>query len=164
MAKSPFSPFKALPPRPPSVAIDRLGKMIEPGHLILFHNDEDLIFEVLDVRPVLNPGVPDGAQAIQVMLKAEFPVAFLAAQPNRAMVIIGESQARVAARAENNGKVETAQDAPTGLVLTDGPREIDDAPEETPSGEGQCPACEHEGPVGVVCAQCGDAQYRPPQE
>src|SRR3990172_2040272 len=98
MAKSLFSPFRTLAP---AVAIDRLGKLIEPGHLILFHTDEDLIFEVVDVRPVLNPGVPAGMQAMQVVLRAEFPVSFLAAQPNRAMVIIGESKARIEAKAAN---------------------------------------------------------------
>ena len=133
MSKSPFSPFRALPPRPPSVAIDRLGKMIEPGHLILFHTEEDLIFEVVDVRPVLNPGLPQGTQAMQVLLRAEFPVGFLAAQPNRAMVIIGESKARIEAKATNNGQAQEAQEAlvaPSGIVLTDPPDAVGDGEEE----------------------------------
>lgn len=171
MPKSPFSPFKALPPRAPSVAIDRLGKLIEPGHLILFHNEEDLIFEVADVRPVLNPGLPQGTQAMKVMLRTpeDFPVVFLAAERNRAMVILGESKARIEAKAGANGQVQEAPVEPLGIVLTDAPEPVQErdtvagvmVDEEAVVGSGVCPACDHHGPVGLPCTACGDATYRP---
>ena len=104
------------------VAIDRLGKMIEPGHLVLFHASEDLIFEVVSVGPVLNPSV-QGGRAIQAVLRTEVPVIFQPAYPNRGMIVVGETQARAAATAAGNGKMDTVMPAveeePSGIVLTD---------------------------------------------
>jgi hypothetical protein len=168
MSKSPFRPFKSLPARPPSIAIDRLGKMIEPGHLVMFNSPEDLIFEVADVRPVLNPGIPGGQQAIQILLRAEFPVMFLAAQPNRGMVIIGETQAKIAARAANNGvgavAPEVAPEAPSGIVLTDAPEPVSEStPDPLPAPapeDGRCGACGHWGVLGETCEKCGDSTYQ----
>lgn len=113
--KHPFGRIQPQPQRPPMVALDRFGKPLEAGHLIMFHCDEDLIFEIVSVGPVLNPAV-QGGQAIQVVLAAQFPVMFQPAMPNRTMVIIGETQARITERAGSNGKSETT---PSGIVLTD---------------------------------------------
>ena len=121
-----FGRIQSRPPQIPMVAIDRYGKMIEAGHLVQFHNGEDLVFEVVHVGPVLNPSI-QGGQAIQVMFRAEFPVQFLPATPNRGMVIVGESQARIQARAWNNGQPAAGpvlvpgdeHHPPSGIVLTD---------------------------------------------
>jgi len=113
--RSPFREFQPQPPRPPMVALDRFGKMIEAGHLILFHNEEDLIFEVVSVGPALNPMI-QGGQAIQVVLQAKFPVVFQPAMPNRKMAICGETRAKTEAAAGKNGQPQTS-----GLVLTDAP-------------------------------------------
>ena len=118
------------PPMPPAIAIDRLGKLIEAGHLILFHAEEDLIFEVTDVRPVLNPGmVAAGKGAMQITLAAKFPVQCAAAVANRGMVIVGETEARIQARAMGNGQPMTTVPS-TGLVLTDAPNQAVDVDEE----------------------------------
>lgn len=169
-----FSPFKAQPPRPPSIALDRFGHMIEVGHIVLFHHGEDLAFEVVDVRPVLNPGAP--AQTIQIMLKAEFPVQTLAAMPNRGFVIVGESQARLAAKAADNGKPERVP----SITLTDsempgvsGDRPAADAEVgqgdagegPAPASEvtqGACDACGDVGPLGAACVECGCGAYQAP--
>ena len=101
--------------RVPHVAVDRLGHAIEVGHLVMFHSSEDLIFEVIDVRPVLNPTlVAAGQQAMQVTLQTKFPVQVRAAMPNRGMVIVGESEARIHARtaAANNGPKVESTDSP----------------------------------------------------
>lgn len=113
------------------VAVDRFGKQIEQGHLIMFHMEEDLIFEVISVGPVLNPAVP-GGNAIQVVLAAQFPVMFQPAAPNRTMVVVGETKARIDAAAARNGGGKTHLIGETGgervseggIVLTDAP--IDD--------------------------------------
>jgi hypothetical protein len=88
--------------QPPAVALDRFGKVLEAGHLVLFHPGEDLVFEVVDVRPVLNPNAPAG-RAMQVTLRAAFPVQTVAALPDRGMVIVGESQERLNKQASENG-------------------------------------------------------------
>lgn len=115
--KKDFSPFKQPPPRPPSVALDRFGKIVEPGHLVLVHSNVDLLFEVVDVRPVLNPSVAQG-QAMQVTIRAHFPVQILSAHPSEGFVIVGESQARLEAKAANNGSAPEPA-PPSGLALTD---------------------------------------------
>lgn len=122
-------------PQLPRVAVDRFGKLIESGHLVMFHSVEDLIFEVVNVGPVLNPGV-QGGQAVQAVLTATFPVQFLPGMPNRGMVIVGESKARLDAKAANNGKVnvadagfpEPSSEGPS-IVLTDADAPVSDPPE-----------------------------------
>lgn len=115
----PFGRLPQQPPRPPMVAIDRFGKMIEAGHLVMFHNEVDLILEVVSVGPVLNPSI-QGGQAIQIVLRGQFPVMCAPAQANQGFCIVGESQARIAERAAGNGQPATAPpDPPSGIVLTD---------------------------------------------
>lgn len=122
---NPFGRIQTQPMRPLMVAIDRFGKQIEAGHLVMFHMEEDPIFEVVSVGPALNPSLP-GGQAIQVMLQAKFPVMFQPAAANRTMVICGESKARQEAMAARNGDGgRTHEHAPErrsegGIILTDG--------------------------------------------
>lgn len=122
---NPFGRMPTQPPRPPMVAVDRFGKQIEAGHLIMFHMEEDLIFEVVSVGPVLNPSI-QGGQAIQVVLAAQFPVMFQPAFPNRTMVVCGETKARIEAQAGKNGGAPHLLGDPStervtegGIVLTD---------------------------------------------
>ena len=151
------------PPQIPLVGVDRLGKLIEPGHLVLFHPGDDLIFEVLSVGPVLNPGIQNG-KAIQVVLSATFPVQFMPATPNRGMVIVGESKARLEAKAANNGQGQAIpppgdEVPPSGIVLTD----VRETSEEHPS-DGPCGSCGGLGPVGTACGECGTGIHGPQQD
>lgn len=154
MPKSPFKPFQPQPPRPPSVAIDRMGNLIEAGHLLLVHEPNGFAFEVLDVRPVLNPGVQ--APVVQVTLQAKFNVHVMAAQRNNSVVVIGLTEARQ--RAEANGQPPAGPsvvltDPDTPGVTGDKPAvEFPRAPRaHTPdSGAGPDPA------IIAACAHCGD--------
>lgn len=170
------------PPRPPSIALDRMGKLIEAGHLVMFHAEEDLVFEVVSVGPVLHPGAPAG-QAIQIMLAAQFPVMTQAATPNRGFVIVGESKTRLEAQAAaaNNGNAELQrgyEDA-TNMPLPMPLGTIAEVPAEEPvqeeqaqaeqrqNGRSQCHACgDIAGAIviGEVCANCGDGIYQPVQD
>lgn len=135
MSDKTFREFKQQPPRPPLIALDRLGKAIEPGHLLLVMSPMGLMFEVLDVRPVLNPAQPG---AMQVTIQSRVPVQMRAAVPFESFVIIGETDARKAVMAANNGSrrdlsaeemnhdVVSVAPAPSGIVLTD----LDPAPAE----------------------------------
>lgn len=131
MGTGPFKGFRnqpkgGLPPMPPALAIDRFGKQIEIGHIVLFNSSEDLAFEVVDVKPLMNPNMAPGQRVMQIVLQAQFPVTFLGAQPNRGLVIVGESKARLEAAAARNGsgtthtvEAESEPEQPSGIVLTD---------------------------------------------
>lgn len=175
MGKSPFSPFRQAPPPIPQVAIDRLGKIIEQGHLVLYHSPDDMIYEVVDLRPVLNPSMPN---AMQVTLQTQFNVLIQAAVPSRAFIIVGESAARQQARAAGNGALGTvAPDPPSALVLTDAntgakqevesvsPSQFADSIEEPAKAEitqGACGNCGDVGPMGLACQDCGTGTYQQP--
>lgn len=151
MSKHEFRGFNPMPPqRPPSVALDRLGKLIEAGHLILFHGDADLIFEVVSVSPALNPAV-QGGQAMQVIIKAEFPVQVMPALPNRGMVIIGETKARQEAKARNNGQPAE----PSRIVGLDGQplaaERADDEPAAVADPPESAQPCGCDPGAGWVC-------------
>ena len=158
MAKSPFKEFQQHPPRPPSVAIDRMGNVIEPGHLLLVHEPNGFAFEVVDVRPVLNPGVQ--APVVQLTLQAKFNVHVLAAQRNNGVVVIGLTEARM--QAQQNG-----QPAPgPSLVLTDPDGDVGNKPAQYTKPDspvanvGRCNKC-GDGPdeIGLVCTSCGVGTY-----
>jgi hypothetical protein len=106
--------------RAPHVALDRMGRLIEPGHLVLYHAPVDCIFQVVSVTPVLNPAlVAGGQQAMQVTLYAQFPVQMASAVPSSSLVIIGETEARMKAQAKAAGDGQPEAAGPK-LVVTDG--------------------------------------------
>ncbi len=136
-------------PQVPMVAVDRFGKLIEAGHLVMYRSNIDIIFEVVDVRPVLNPGAQ--MPMVQITMQAQFPVQAPAGSRTNEIVICGESRSRVEAKAGNNGKAEEAKDAPPMIALTDVP--------EIPVS-GTCPACGSVGVINETCTACGDAHYQ----
>lgn len=100
------------------IALDRLGQMIEAGQLVLH---KDIVFEVMAVTPLLNVQLPPGQRGVSVMLTTQFPIQQLAAVPNMALCIVGETAALKASRAGNNGQpAEPPSDEQgSGIVLTD---------------------------------------------
>ena len=151
MGKSPFRPFPQPPLQTPSIAVDRLGRVIEEGHLLYFHTADPLALEVVDVRKVLNPTAPNGM--MQIRVRAEFAVHVMPAEPSRQLTIIGKTQTRLDADAKNNG-----QPTPMGLVVTDG-----DTPSEVgPTSAGKCVQCgdeANEEEIGKTCESCGTGIY-----
>jgi hypothetical protein len=106
--------------RAPHLAMDRFNRIMEPGQLVMYRATMDLVFEVVDVRPVLNPAlVAQGQQAMQVTLRAQFPVQVAAAVPSSSLVIIGETEARMKAQAKAAGDGQPEAAGPK-LVVTDG--------------------------------------------
>lgn len=167
---NPFRSIKGglppMPPRMPMVVLDRFGKGVEAGHLVLFHNNEDLVFEVTDVRPILNPAMQaNGVQAMQITLAAQFPVHYSAGQANRDIAIVGESQRRLAERAASNGHGDIApsttkeDQASSGIVLTDAPDPPAGTDESSAKPEGPCNECGWIGPVGEKCPECVVGTY-----
>ncbi len=143
--RSPFSPFQQIQsraPQPPSVVIDRMGRMIEAGHLVLFHAPNDLVFEVVAISPVLNPSIPDGQKAMQLSIRAEFNVQTLAAMRDQNLIVVGETEARSKRNGANGPvAVEEIPQEPSGIMLTDGPVAVPDPATE---------ALEGPQPTGIV--------------
>jgi len=124
--------FQRFKPQTPMIAFDRFRKVIEPGHLVMFNSPEDLVFEVVSVKPVLNPAMQAaGVQAMEMTIAARFPVQFAAGQVNRGIVIVGETQERIQAKAGSNGQAE--QPGGTGERIIDAP--ADEEPPATPPTE-----------------------------
>jgi hypothetical protein len=118
-----FRKFGPPPPmRPPTIAVDRMGRPIEPGHLILMNDPNGFVFEVVAVTPVLNPAMPPGQAAVQVMVRAEFPIHVQAGAIQRGLIVVGETKARKELLAQGNGAPEA--EGPK-LVLTDPDAEPD---------------------------------------
>lgn len=143
-------------PRIPLVAVDKLGKMVEQGHLVIYCSPDPLIvYEVVDVRPVLNPGESSG-RAMKVTLQTQLDVQCQTGVPSRNLLIIGETQARIQARAGSNGQPEKG---PSGIVLTDvddggpgdegAPRDLGDVSDPLESGR----PCGCDPSAGWVCEQ-----------
>ncbi len=68
-------------------ALDRFGQPITAGTLVLYRSNVDVVFQVLDVKPVLDPRVPTGA--VTLVLAVEIPLTVPVRQPIVTLVKIG---------------------------------------------------------------------------
>lgn len=55
---------------------DRFGARLNPGDMVIFQPETDLVFDVMDVKPNFSPGVPPGV--VDVILGVQFRVTYLA--------------------------------------------------------------------------------------
>lgn len=74
-----------------AAVLDRFGSLIKTGDLVIWRPPHDLIFKVVDVKPVLDPRAQPGM--IQMMFEVQVPVAGLAGLPNMGMILCGHSSA-----------------------------------------------------------------------
>ena len=108
--------------------IDRFGVKIEPGHYVLYRPMHDLIFEVVDVVPSLNPQHMVGTVILKLACATD--VQFVAGQ--RAMTLLKCGQRAV----DEEGKTELIQPGsqPASELAGDDPqaeeRALSDAAEE----------------------------------
>jgi len=110
---------------PQGLARDRFGVPIAKGDLVTYRPGMDLVFEVVDVKPVLDPRAPVGA--VVVLLAVSVPLNTMANQPIAEILVVGDI-VRDAAQPTDTGsgvepsnpveKQEVAPDKPA-LVLTD---------------------------------------------
>jgi hypothetical protein len=70
--------------------LDRILQPIVKGQLVVFHPENDLIMEVLDVRPILDPrpGVPPGA--VRVSMTTSFEVILRERVTDQRFLVIGD--------------------------------------------------------------------------
>ena len=70
-------------------AIDRINQRIEVGSLVVWRPPADLIFEVVDIAPVLNPGEPPGR--LKLALSTLVPDHIVSANVRQlSMIVIGK--------------------------------------------------------------------------
>ena len=74
-----------------AAVLDRLAQPVAKGALVLWRPPHDLIYEVVDVAPVLDPRQPPGL--VQLTLMSTAPVTFYAGQPAMSLVVIGQQHA-----------------------------------------------------------------------
>lgn len=71
--------------------LDRLGQHVKPGNQIIFQSGIDTIYEVIDVRPILDPRQPQGLAKVSVAVTFDIPVPVN--QPFPPLLVIGQAPA-----------------------------------------------------------------------
>lgn len=105
--------------------IDRFAAPIRKGSLVMWHPPFDLVYQVDDVVPVLDPRVQAGV--VQMTLSITIPVQAVVGQPAMGMVVVGST----------DGKAHSALVTPDGAS----PQHEDPKPEppatiDPPDGDG----------------------------
>ena len=71
--------------------VDRIGQAIEVGALIIWHPPFDLVFEVKEITPIMDPNVRPGA--VRLIVECRTDMSLLAGQPQMGMIRIGTQRA-----------------------------------------------------------------------
>lgn len=95
--------------------LDRLAAPIRKGDLVIWQPPFDLVFNVLDVGPNLDPNVPPGV--VRVVLQATVPLDVPAGQPQMKMIRVGSEKEPGHAQLDEIKPVEP----PAPVALTDAP-------------------------------------------
>ena len=78
-----MGPINALP-------LDRFGRPIQIGAMVAYHSPVDLVFQVANTRPILDPQARPGL--VEVTLSVQFPVNVMARQPFIQMIVVVPAQ------------------------------------------------------------------------
>ena len=88
--------------------VDRIGQTLEKGALVVWRPPFDLVFEVLDAVPILDPGAPPGA--MRVVLTCTTSAGIPAGQPQMNMIRIGTQ------RSEGHAELDPVGETPVEPV------------------------------------------------
>lgn len=102
---------------------DRFGAPIEVGSSILYRPEVDMVFQVTDAKPVLDPRAPTGL--LQIVVQCQATLTVRAGLPFSRMIALGVTN-------PPPSPDELPPD-PSGIQLTD-------APVDTPAPQGDTPA------------------------
>lgn len=95
--------------------LDRFANPIKAGSLMLWHLPHDMVWEVKDVSPVLDPRVPPGV--VRLKLECILPCDVVAGNVNIGMVVVGRQNAPGHAQLDTSVMTEqSAEVAPDGNV------------------------------------------------
>ncbi len=86
---------------------DRFGNVIQKGMRVIYHPPHDLVYEVLDVKPVLDPRAPQGM--CQMVLSVTFPLVAPSNQPIMELLAISAGPA----------PVDVSEDVPEPVKVTE---------------------------------------------
>jgi hypothetical protein len=99
-------------------AVDRLGRRLEPGDLVLLHSELDLIFQVASITPILDPKHPSGY--VRLLCRAEVPITMPAGSPFARVVWVPSMPVP--------GNMAGAGSAADDVAETPGPSDPDETP------------------------------------
>lgn len=71
--------------------IDRIAQPITIGALVIYRPPHDFVYEVADIKPVLDPRAQPGL--VELTLRCQVPVTFMANVPIMGMIRVGTQQA-----------------------------------------------------------------------
>lgn len=91
---------------PMALPRDRFAVAIKPGMKVLYRPNVDMIFDVVDVRPVLDPRLPPGV--VTVVLQGAAPVSVRVGQPVVNMIVIATDAPKDGAGLEPTGEAPPA--------------------------------------------------------
>jgi len=112
-------------------AIDRFASPIQQGSLVLWATPHDMVWQVIDVKPVLDVRQPPGLMTL--VMHCEVPVQFIAGQPAMGLVVVGRQNA------PGHAQLDTPQIAsgPPAEAPTGQPEALDDDSEPDPKDRTQ---------------------------
>jgi len=123
-----------------AAVLDRFATAVKPHDLVLWHPPHDLVYEVVQIDPILNPAPNQPIGMIQVTLTMTAPVQFLARQPAMSMVIVGHQHAPDQAELATPAGTSENAPPPPPLPEPEAPplppgEQRSDPPSEDPSSE-----------------------------
>lgn len=99
--------------------LDRFGQKLEPGAIVLFHNNQDLVFQVAEVAPILDPNQPPGR--FRLMLETTAPLAYPANVPIADLVRVGkqisEGHSEITGPSQEEPKAEPVEPSERDAVV-----------------------------------------------
>jgi hypothetical protein len=98
-------------------ALDRFGQPLVVGSFVLYHPSVDLMFQVTEVKPVLDPRAPTGL--VTVTLAVEIPITLKAGLAQMALVRLGMAQPVAVPDVERPSPEEEPAASGPKLVVTD---------------------------------------------
>jgi len=69
--------------------LDRFAVAIKKGDLVLWTPPHQLVYEVVDVQPILQPIANQPIGQVQITLELKAPVVFMVEQPAMGVVVVG---------------------------------------------------------------------------
>lgn len=103
--------------------LDRFNNPIPVGGMVIYHPPVDLVYQVVDVRPVMDPRAPKGLAT--VTLQVQFPIQVPFGHPNMQLLCIAGPQPIAgaegtdAATDDTNPPADGEQDAPASPGVSD---------------------------------------------
>lgn len=84
-------PRPLFPPGTPLTVFDRLQRALQPGQIVLYRNEVDLLAHIVAVGPVVHPNAPAGLMQVKVHVE-DFVITLPGGMPQERIVIVGQRE------------------------------------------------------------------------